>query len=63
MTRSGGCGNSGRLYVDMLTQAHAERWYVSLATSSDAVRELMPESFAATDTRLPPLERSRLGAS
>jgi hypothetical protein len=47
----------------MLTQAHAERWYVSLATSSDAVRELMPESFAATDTRLPPLERSRLGAS
>ena len=47
----------------MLTQAYAERYYVTLATSSDSARELMRESFAATDTRLPPVERARLGAS
>jgi hypothetical protein len=47
----------------MLTQAYAERYYVTFATSSDSARELMRESFAATDTRLPPLERARLGAS
>jgi len=38
----------------MLTQAYAERYYVTFATSSDSARELMRESFAATDTRLPP---------
>ena len=47
----------------MLAQAYAERHYVTFATSSDSARELMRESFAATDTRLPPLERARLGAS
>jgi hypothetical protein len=47
----------------MLTQAYAERYYVTFATSSDSARELMRESFAATDARLPPLERARLGAS
>ena len=47
----------------MLTQAYAERYYVTFATSSDSARELMRESFAATDTRLPPVERARLGAS
>jgi hypothetical protein len=47
----------------MLTQAYAERYYVTSATSSDSARELMRESFAATDARLPPLERARLGAS
>jgi hypothetical protein len=43
----------------MLTQAYAERYYVTFATSSDSARELMRESFAATDARLPPLERAR----
>ena len=52
-----------QVYVEMLTQAYAERYYVTFATSSDSARELMRESFAATDTRLPPLERARLGAS
>jgi hypothetical protein len=47
----------------MLTEAYAERYYVTFATSSDSAGELMRESFAAADTRLPPLERARLGAS
>ena len=46
----------------MLTQAYAERYYVTFATSSDAAWELIRESFAATGARLPPLERARLGA-
>jgi hypothetical protein len=52
-----------QLYVDLLTQAHAEQFYLSFVTSSDTAREQMREVFAATDTRLPPLERARLGAS
>jgi hypothetical protein len=40
----------------MLTQAYAERYYVTFATSSDSARELMRESFAATDTRLSPVD-------
>jgi hypothetical protein len=52
-----------QLYVEMLTQAYAERYYVTFATSSDSAREVMRESFAATDTRLSPVERARLGAS
>jgi len=47
----------------MLTQAHAEQAYLAFVTSSATARELMRETFAATDTRLPPLERARLGAS
>jgi hypothetical protein len=46
----------------MLTQAHAEQAYLAFVTSSDIAREQMREVFAATDTRLPPLELSRLGA-
>jgi hypothetical protein len=45
----------------MLTQAYAERYYVTFATSGDAARELMRESFDATDTRLPPLEQTGSG--
>jgi hypothetical protein len=51
-----------QLCVEMLTQACAGRYYVTFATSIDSARELMRESFAATDARLPPLERARLGA-
>lgn len=47
----------------MLTEAYAERYYVTFATSDDAARELMRESFAATDARLAPREQTRLGAS
>jgi hypothetical protein len=47
----------------MLTQARAQQFYLSFITSRDSARELMRESFAATDTKLPPLERARLGAS
>ena len=43
-------------------QAHAEQYYLSFVTSSDAAREQMREVFAETDTRLPPLERSLLSA-
>jgi hypothetical protein len=52
-----------QLYVDMLTQAHAEQFYLAFVTSSDTAREQMREVFAETDTRLPPLERAQLGAS
>jgi hypothetical protein len=48
--------------VDLLTEAHAEQAYLAFVTSSDQAREQMREAFAATDTRLPPLERARLGA-
>jgi hypothetical protein len=44
----------------MLTQARAEQFYLSVVTGSDTAR--MREVFAETDTRLPPLERARLGA-
>jgi hypothetical protein len=47
----------------MLTQAHAEQFYLAFVTSSDTAREQMREVFAETDTRLPPLERARLGAN
>jgi hypothetical protein len=52
-----------QLYVDLLTEAHAEQFYLAFVTSSDTAREQMREVFAETDTRLPPLERARLGAS
>ena len=47
--------------MDLLTEAHAEQFYLAFVTSSDTAREQMREAFAATDTRLPPLERARLG--
>jgi hypothetical protein len=46
----------------MLMQARAEQFYLSFITSSDTAREQMREVFAANDTRLPPLQRDRLGA-
>ena len=42
------------LYVDLLTEAHAEQAYLAFVTSSDIAREQMREVFAETDTRLPP---------
>jgi hypothetical protein len=50
-----------QLYVDMLMQARAEQFYLSVITGSDNAR--MREVFAETDTRLPPRERARLGAN
>jgi hypothetical protein len=47
----------------MLMQARAQQFYLSFVTSSDTAREQMREVFAETDTRLPPLERARLGAN
>jgi hypothetical protein len=47
----------------MLMQARAEQFYLSFITSSDTAREQMREVFAETDTRLPTLERARLGAN
>ena len=47
----------------MLLQARAEQFYLSFVTSSDIAREGMREVFAETDTRLPSLERARLGAN
>jgi hypothetical protein len=46
----------------MLMQARAQQFYLGFITSSDTAREQMREIFAETDTRLPPLERARLGA-
>ena len=37
-----------QLYVDLLTEAHAEQYYLSFVTSSDTAREQMREVFAAT---------------
>jgi hypothetical protein len=48
-----------QLYMDLLTEAHAEQFYLSVVTGSDTPR--MREVFAETDTRLPPPERARLG--
>jgi hypothetical protein len=47
----------------MLMQARAQQFYLSFITSSDPARKGMREVFAETDTRLPPLERARLGAN
>src|SRR5215831_3670649 len=52
-----------RIHVDLLTEAHAGQAYLAFVTSSATAREQMREVFAATDTRLPPLERARLGAN
>jgi hypothetical protein len=48
--------------VDLLTEAHAEQAFLAFVTSSDQARAVLREHFAATDTRLPVLERARLGA-
>jgi len=53
-------GRRAQLYVDLLMQARAEHAYLAFITSSDTAREQMREVFAATDTRLPTLERSGL---
>jgi len=52
-----------QLYVDLLTEAHAEQYYLGFVTSSDIAREHMREVFAETDTRLPPLERTGLSGT
>ena len=44
-------------------QARARQFYLSFVTSSDPAREQMRGAFAETDTRLPTLERTRLGAN
>jgi hypothetical protein len=44
-------------------QARAERFYLGFVTSSDTARGQMREVFAEADTRLPPVERARLGAN
>jgi hypothetical protein len=50
------------LYVDLLAEAHAEQQYVEFAMADEETREAARDHFTATDTRLPPLERARLGA-
>lgn len=49
-----------QLYVDMLTEAHAEQEYFHYAMAADEDRERMRKHWA--DLRLAPLERARLGA-
>src|SRR5215469_1597465 len=51
-----------QLYVDLLAEAHAEQKWLQYALADDGTRGAMREHFVATDTRLPPLERARLGA-
>src|SRR5262249_44457061 len=46
----------------MLMQARAQHFYLCFVMSSDTAPGQMREGFAETDTRLPPLERARLGA-
>ena len=46
-----------------LTQARAQQFYLGFITSSDPARKVMREVFTEEDTRLPPLERARLGAN
>jgi hypothetical protein len=50
------------LYVDLLAEAHAEQQYLEFATADEETRAAAQDHFTATDTRLPPLERARLGA-
>jgi hypothetical protein len=50
------------LYVDLLTEAHAEARYIRHAAARPEVRERTAGFFAAGDMRLPSLERARLGA-
>jgi hypothetical protein len=49
-----------QLYVDMLTEAHAEQEYFHYAMAADEARERMRKYW--TDLRLAPLERAQLGA-
>jgi hypothetical protein len=48
------------LYLDLLTEAMAEQEWFEWDIADDDVRKFMAISY--TDLRLPPLERSRLGA-
>lgn len=49
-----------QLYVDLLTEAHAEQEYFHYAMAADEDRERLRKYW--TDLRLAPLERARLGA-
>jgi hypothetical protein len=49
-----------QLYVDLLTEAYAEKEWLEYAMADDETRETMRTYFH--DLRLPPLERARLGA-
>ena len=49
-----------QLYVDMLTEAYAEKEWLEYAMADDETQERMRTYFH--DLRLPPLERARLGA-
>ena len=51
-----------QLYVDLLAEAHAEQQYLEFAMADKETRESAQGHFTATDTRLSPLERARLGA-
>jgi hypothetical protein len=48
------------LYVDVLTEAHAEREYFDYDIADDETRERKRRNYV--DLRLPPFERARLGA-
>jgi hypothetical protein len=48
------------LYVDLLTEAHAEREWFGLEIADDETREFAQRHFV--DLRLPPFERARLGS-
>jgi hypothetical protein len=50
------------LYVDHLAEAHAERQYLEFAIADEETRGAAQDRFTATDNRLLPLERARLGA-
>jgi hypothetical protein len=49
-----------QLYVDVLTEAHAEHEYFEYDIADDDTRKRM--SAYRTDLRLPPMERARLGS-
>lgn len=49
-----------QLYVDLLTEAHAEKEYFEYDIADDDTRKRM--STHRTDLRLPPMERARLGS-
>src|SRR5205814_3330469 len=49
-----------QLYVDLLTEAHAEHEYFEYDIADDETRERLRAY--RTDLRLPPMERARLGS-
>jgi hypothetical protein len=50
------------LYVDVLTEAYAEEFYLEYTMTDPETQQRTQPLFSRNDVRLPPLERARLGS-